>query len=394
MTVYQSDKQHSPLAALPHLTIGLIPSAFATVRHWSARIFNTTTCTANALLALLLLSLHLSAQPQYKNLVFEGGGIRGVAYAGALHVLEARGILPRIEKVAGTSAGSIIGLMVSLGYTAAEVDSIMTNLKIEQFNDGRGGLIGKYTRVKKFYGIHKGDVFEEWIESLVARKTGLPDCSFAQLDSLRQYNSRYKNFYCIGTNLTRQQAETFSAGTTPLMPLKVAVRISCAIPLFYKPVLLDSTGRVVETPSRNQRYQVYVDGGIMANYPINLFDSCRDGGNPLFCTNVVHNYQTLGLKLDRVEQVEQLATSTEIPPYTISNLNDYISAFMNLMMETMNRKPGLENEKNRTIYIGYGNILSKPRKMKPEEKKALYESGQTAVVRFLTASPATGEHPR
>jgi NTE family protein len=335
-------------------------------------------------LLLLLWTLLAMAQSRYKNLVFEGGGIRGVAYAGALSALAERDVLRDIERVAGTSAGSIIGLMVCLGYTPEAVDSIMTNLKIEQFNDGKGGLIGKYTRVKKFYGIHRGHVFEEWVAALVKNKTGLPNCSFAQLDSLAGINTRFKRFYCVGTNLTKQQAEVFSHEKTPRMMLKTAVRISCAIPLFYEPVLLDSTGAVVTKPVKDTRYQVYVDGGIMANYPINLFDSCHNGGDPLFCEPVTHNYATLGLKLDRREQVEQLASNTTtIPPFTIQSLNDYISAFMNLMMETMNRKPGLENEKNRTIYIGYGNILSKPRKMKAEEKKELYDSGQAAVAQYF-----------
>lgn len=44
----------------------------------------------------------------YKNLVLEGGGIRGLAYPGALQVLEGKGVLKNINRVAGTSAGAII----------------------------------------------------------------------------------------------------------------------------------------------------------------------------------------------------------------------------------------------------------------------------------------------
>ena len=42
----------------------------------------------------------------YKNLVLEGGGVRGLAYAGVFSVLEEKGILQQIEKVGGSSAGS------------------------------------------------------------------------------------------------------------------------------------------------------------------------------------------------------------------------------------------------------------------------------------------------
>ena len=43
---------------------------------------------------------------QFKNLVFEGGGVKGIAYAGALQVLETQNGMPDIKRVAGTSAGA------------------------------------------------------------------------------------------------------------------------------------------------------------------------------------------------------------------------------------------------------------------------------------------------
>jgi NTE family protein len=44
----------------------------------------------------------------FTNLVFEGGGVKGVAYGGVLEVLDQQGILDQIQNVAGTSAGAII----------------------------------------------------------------------------------------------------------------------------------------------------------------------------------------------------------------------------------------------------------------------------------------------
>jgi len=320
---------------------------------------------------------------QYKNLVFEGGGIRGIAYTGAVNVLEKKGVLQGIEKVAGTSAGSIVALMISLGYTSKEIDSTIFNLKIEKFNDGRGGLIGKYRRMKRYYGIYKGDYFGTWLEQLIKNKTGNPLLTFKQLDSLTKTNKRFKKLYCIGANLTKQQTEIFSFETTPAIYLKTAVRISCSIPFFYQPVLLDSNWMETKNPVKGYNYQVYVDGGIVANYPINIFDSCKNGVNGLFCDQIIHNKQTLGMKLERNEQIERLSTSSEIPPINIHNFNEYSGAFLNLVMETINRKPNLENERGRTIYIGYGDIFSKPRKMTTKEKTDLIESGKMATEHFL-----------
>ncbi|HMJ46871.1 MAG TPA: patatin-like phospholipase family protein [Ferruginibacter sp.] len=339
--------------------------------------------TKQIVLIICIFIFHAS-NAQYRNLVLEGGGIRGAAYAGAMSVLEEKGILKNIEKVAGTSAGSVVGLMVSLGYTSKEIDSILFHLKIEKFNDGHGGLLGKYRRLKRHYGIHKGKEFGKWIEHLIQTKTGNPAITFRQLDSLSKYNPSIKKLYCVGANLTRQRTEIFSFETTPDILVKTAIRISCSIPFYYESILLDSTGKEMDKSMKTKNFQVYVDGGIVANYPINIFDSCQNGINGLFCDPVIHNKETLGIKLERDEQIESLSRSSEIPPIDIYNFNDYIRAFLNLCMETINRKPNLENELGRTIYIGYGHISFKPRKMTDKEKKDLFENGRLATLHFLS----------
>jgi len=332
---------------------------------------------------IFLLFISSVSHAQYKNLVFEGGGTRGLAYAGAVYALEQKGILQGIENVAGTSAGSIIGLMLALGYNSKEIDSVMFGLRVQKFNDGNGGLVGKYKRAKKYYGIHKGDAFEIWLEELIEKKTGNPLFTFAQLDSLCKRNKNYRQFACVGTNLSKQRSETFSFASSPRMSLKTAVRISCSIPFFYEPVLIDSLGREIKEPVKGYNYQFYADGGILANYPINIFDSCKNMGNPLFCDSIFFNKETLGFKLDRKEQVDQYSSSTDITPYNIQNLKEYGAAFFNLIMETMNRKPALLNEKGRTIYIPYSDLFSNPKKVSAAEKREMYESGKAATERFF-----------
>ena len=69
-------------------------------------------------------------------------GSGALAYAGALEVLEQKNILKNVERVAGSSAGAIAGLMISLGYNSTEIDSILQTLKIQEFNDGKD-IFGK-----------------------------------------------------------------------------------------------------------------------------------------------------------------------------------------------------------------------------------------------------------
>ena len=343
-----------------------------------------------ALLLLLCTPLFAFSQSGYKNLALEGGGIRGMAYAGVIKVLEEKKILHNIEKVAGSSAGSIAGLMISIGYNSVEIDSILMDLQIEKFNDGNGGALGKLKRVKNKYGMYKGDRFEEWLQELVLKKTGNAFLTFKQLHELRTQQKEYKDLYVTGTNISRQQLEIFSYEHSPHMPVALAVRISSGIPFYFQPIALDdSFRRINKGDSTFPNY--YVDGGMICNYPIGMFDSCSNVKNPLVCFDAKFNMQTLGIKLERPEQIDSLQNnSTTIPPYDPQNLNEYFNAFFNLLMETLARKyPNMANEAGRTIYVSYGSINSRVRKMKPEEKKLLYDNGVKAALNYLEKLPLT-----
>jgi len=337
--------------------------------------------------ALLIPSLCFAQQKNsYKNLVLEGGGIRGVAYAGAFSILEEKNILQQIEKVAGTSAGAIAGVMVSVGYTAKEIDSIMRSLPIEEFNDGRGGIVGKYRRVRNKFGLYKGVKFELWVQQLINYKTGNANLSFAQLHQLHLQNKMFKDFYCTATNLSKQQLDVFSYENTPDISIALAVRISGGIPMYFEPIILNDQYQRIEKTDTISFRNYYVDGGMIANYPICIFDSCENKGNPLLSDKVWFNPQTLGIKLERPAQIDSLKNNIRtIPPFEIRSFKDYIHAFNNLVIETLNRKyPNLENEQNRTIHISYGSIKARVRKMKPAEKEMLYNNGVKAATEFLS----------
>ncbi|MBY6946558.1 patatin-like phospholipase family protein [Clostridium botulinum] len=65
--------------------------------------------------------------------VFEGGGVKGVAFVGAIAKLEEEGY--SIERCAGTSAGAIISALLAAGYTSSEVKEIMLNTDYNNFLD-------------------------------------------------------------------------------------------------------------------------------------------------------------------------------------------------------------------------------------------------------------------
>src|SRR5687768_9512606 len=106
--------------------------------------------------------------PQYTNLVMEGAGIRGITYTGALKTMEEKNVLAGIHRIAGTSVGSIVGALLSVGYTADELKEIMFSLRVETFNDGRGMFIGGQRRLRKNFGWYRGEEIQAWIEKLIA----------------------------------------------------------------------------------------------------------------------------------------------------------------------------------------------------------------------------------
>lgn len=340
------------------------------------------------ILTLLLLPSFCFAQKryEYRNLVLEGGGIRGFAYAGVFNVLENKGILQQVEKVGGSSAGAIAGMLVCIGYSASEVDSLMTHLPVQKLNDGNGGIAGKYIRFKKNYGIYKGNAFEKWLQHLVEYKTGNALLTFEDLHRLHTGNNLYKDFYCTGTNLSRQRLEIFSWENTPNMPIALAARISGGIPLYFEPVALDNDMKKIRKSDSTSFINYYVDGGMLCNYPINMFDTCDSGTqNPLLCDRARFNPQTIGIKLERQQQIDSLEhNSTRIPGYDIRNSSEYLFAFTNLLLETISRKyPDLENERGRTIYVSQGNISSQIKKTSDGDKLLLYHYGITAANSFF-----------
>jgi NTE family protein len=109
--------------------------------------------SGSILIILFILYSRIAAQDGgIKNLVFEGAGLRGIAYCGAIHELESRKVIEGIEKVGGTSAGAVTALCISLGYTSDEIARLLYSTNFKKFNDGRFFLAGGINRMKKYFG--------------------------------------------------------------------------------------------------------------------------------------------------------------------------------------------------------------------------------------------------
>lgn len=179
-----------------------------------------------------------------KNLVFEGGGVRGLAYAGALIELKEYKALDSIERVAGTSVGAIAASLYAIGYTPEQILKLIYDLEVKSFADGNGMFIGGTKRMIRNFGWYKGEKFNEWISHLIKEKTGKENLTFQELYSLSKTRKDIKQLYLTGTNLSLQISEVLCHETYPEMEIRTGVRISMSIPFFYEAVIIDEKGKV------------------------------------------------------------------------------------------------------------------------------------------------------
>lgn len=332
---------------------------------------------------------------RYRNLVFKGGGVRGIAYIGALQYLYERGVMRSISRVAGTSAGAITALGVSLYPTdflkfKALADSLdyhkvpseddartpaITNKKVLTFIEKSRELaifknVQCSVRLLQQKGWYSSDQFYQWLRSIIAERFIVQKEAYTFADfsdiGLHKDQQPFLDLYITGTDLTNRSPRLFSRETTPDMEVALAVRISMSIPLYFEAIQYQYPG--------TQEPQYYVDGGIMWNYPINLFDDraytrrLKDGANE----------ETLGLFL---------FTPPEKTNYKLikSILNHMEALFESISIVQEHLAIRSEKEYARTIFIDDCGVDATDFDITIEDAKyrALVKSGYSASKAFF-----------
>lgn len=268
---------------------------------------------------------------QYVDLVQEGGGVLGIALVGYTYVLEKAGI--RFYSLAGTSAGAINTMMIAaLGKTdepkSEKILEILSNKNLFDLVDGEKmvrNLIRKFIRqesgmawtviwnIRKFYriitsrlGLNPGDDFVNWINKEF-HKAGVK--TMADIDRLRskrpeglKHVSGQEIFdmepqiAIIAADITTHSKIEFPKmselyfDTPAAVKPSLLVRASMSIPLFFEPLVFDKIPNegVKNDPKWIEHCKYYgpvpgkasfVDGGLLSNFPINVFHR-KGGGIP------------------------------------------------------------------------------------------------------------------
>lgn len=284
--------------------------------------------------------------------VFEGGGVKGIAFVGAIQETERRGYT--FHHIAGTSAGSIIGSLLAAGYTGKEMEHLLFQTDFLSFMDQswisrRIPLIGRGLNLLIRNGIYNGDVLESWIGQKLKAK-GVETFGDLPPGKLKIIASDISN----GRIVVFPDDLSLYGIEKQAFPIRRAVRMSSSIPYFFEPTsLYDAQGKKV----------LMVDGGLLSNYPVWLFDVKKTPRWPTF------GYRLRGAKEQGKAQIRG----------PISMFMAIVSA----MLEAHDRRFVEKKDAARTIFIPVENIKATDFTIAENEKEKLVEFGRSEAKQFF-----------
>ncbi|MBU3197224.1 patatin-like phospholipase family protein [Clostridium algidicarnis] len=286
------------------------------------------------------------------DMVFEGGGVLGISFIGALASLKEHGY--EIQRCAGTSAGAIMAALVVAGYNEDELYKLMKELDyslMKKSNSYEKFLPLKLIKLFNKKGLYDGDNIEKFIAPLLEAK-GVTKFKHV----MKNGKSKLK---IIASDITRREIIVFPDDLSKYnidkgeFEIAKAVRMSASIPLYFTPYVLKGD----TCPS------FIVDGGLLSNFPIWIFD-----------VEGIPRWPTFGLKL----QDKDSRTSTGHCNF-IGFVQDVVQAPLYVDGERFIRDKDLV----RTVIIESKGMKSTDFDIASKNAKTLYDKGYRDTEKFL-----------
>lgn len=310
------------------------------------------------------------------DLVLEGGGVKGIALAGALMPLADAGY--RFPRIAGTSAGALVGSVLAALQRAGEpvqrLEDVARTLDYRRFQDR--GFPGRYLGPLGFLtdglsvlledGVFEGDYLRDWVAGVLA------DLGVETFGDLRIEDEHDDGFIhhryalvVIASDLSRRRMAQLpwdypEYGVDPdEQSVAEAVRASASIPYFFEPVSLQGSRGTA----------TLVDGGLLSNYPISIFDRLDE---------VPPRWPTLGVRLDAlgIGEPRTVGPVRGLLPLSVALVQTAIEAGQaEHMLDPCNVA--------RSVHVDTGGVGAVDFDLSEEEQEALLASGRAAADRFL-----------
>ncbi len=307
------------------------------------------------------------AGPLTADLVLEGGGVKGIALVGAISVLEERGYT--FKRIAGTSAGAIVGSLVAADIPAPKLQGIMDAVDYTKFQDGSWldrVFLGKVLDLLTKQGVYRGDHLRTWLAGVLGEVRTFADLPYQDSRGELPPNKAYRLVVMTSDisrgRLTRLPWDYADYELDPgAQPIVDAVRASMSIPFFYRPAHLGG------------KKTWLVDGGMLSNFPIDVFDAPK---------NVVPRWPTFGIKLSARPDAAQGAVNR------VHNTVSMSLAMLNTMTGFYDRMHIADpSVTTRTIFVDTFKVKATDFTLSEDLRKRLFESGRKAATDFLDGTP-------
>ena len=262
-----------------------------------------------SLILILVFSWGFSQEKESKNprvgLVLSGGGAKGLAHVGVLKTLDSLGV--RVDYIAGTSMGAVVGALYASGYTGQQLDSIIrsTNFNIlisdkvprnsktfyERKNSEKYVLTLPFNnfKIQLPSSISRGQNVFNLLSKLTLNVSGINDFSKLPIP-----------FYCVATDIQSGEEVILDHGN-----LAQAIAASSALPTLFQPVKLNN--------------KLLMDGGIVNNFPVNGLLSKNldyiigvDVQDDLLMVDELNSVSNIMLQINNFRAVEELNKKSKL----------------------------------------------------------------------------------
>jgi NTE family protein len=274
------------------------------------------------------------------NLIFQGGGVKGIAFAGVLSALEevpAVKNMVSVDAVGGVSVGAITAALYAAGYTAKQLKDELDRKPVSSLlrESAPWTPAGTVWRLWRQKGIYSTAAIAEWVEELLARK------------NVRTFQDLKLPCRLLAANITEGRYEIYTERSTDRVA--AAVMKSLSIPLFFTPYVDGA--------------HLFVDGGLLSNYPLWLFAESK--------------LPTVGVKL--VGPSWHGATGT-------SSFFDYLKGLIGTMVDAHDKAGRGLPPSFVEIPIDTGLIGSTDFTLEDVHQSLLFERGKNAIAAYPWAS--------
>lgn len=263
-------------------------------------------------------------------LVMSGSGTLYPTHAGSVLKLAEMGF--EFESIAGCSGGAIIATALATGYKPNNelVKIIKATLPIKN-----GLLDFSLWSLFSKWGMMKGDKIEAMFDT----------------HFIKHFKEAKIPLHIVATNIEREVPRIFSTDTDPEMSIAKAVRASMSIPGIFVPVSIDG--------------ELYVDGGVTANFPWEIFGNGQD---------------VVGLRFGAASSVKDFKQSEKKP---LKGVADYINANISALIDASSKIHMEDDIYNRTIFLKSAHS-SMNFKMTEADVDSMIEEGYRSVEQWAS----------